>query len=77
MPSTSKPYNKRVTIIIDGKEVLRERCILNLLKGYVADHPEIELATDRAYKRMPDGSLRRIKPEDLPRKRKIIVEDRP
>ena len=76
MSSTYKDYNKRVTVTIDGKEVPRERCILPLLENYVADHPEIELASDRAYKRMPDGSLRRIKPKDMPKKkRRIIVED--
>ena len=76
MPSKFKPYNKRNFLTIDGKEVAKEKCVLNLLEGHVADHPEIELSSDRAYRRMPDGSLRRIKPENLPRQRKIIGEDR-
>jgi|GEM_PF-3752413 len=77
MPTTFKHYNKRSFIEIDGKQVLKERCVLNLLEGYIEDSPDIELASDRPYRRMPDGSLRRIKLEDLPKKRKIIVEDRP
>jgi hypothetical protein len=76
MPSKFKPYNKRSFIEIGGKQVPKERCVLTLLKGIVADNPDIELASNRAYRRMPDGSLRRIKSEDLPKKRKIIVEDR-
>ena len=77
MPSTFKPYNKRSFIEIGGKQVPKERCVLTLLEGHIADNPDIELSTDRAYRRMPDGSLRRIKPEDIKRGRKIIVEDRP
>jgi hypothetical protein len=78
MPSKFKSYNKRFFVTIDEKEVPKERCELTLLEGAVADRPDVLLATDRAYQKMPDGSLRRIQPKDLPKpSRKIIVEDRP
>ena len=74
MPSTFKPYNKRSFITVEGKEVPREKCVMSLLSGKIADNPDIELASDRAYRRMPDGSLRRIKPSDLPKPKRVIRE---
>ena len=74
MPSTFKPYNKRSFITIKGKEVPRERCVMSLLQGVVADSPDIELASDRPYRRMPDGSLRRISIKELPKPKRVIKE---
>ena len=65
MPSKFKPYNKRNFLTIDGKEELRERCALGLLEGKIEGHPDIEISSNRAYRRMPDGSIRRISNQEI------------
>ena len=58
-----KSYNKRNFVEIEGAQVDRENCVMNLLKTTVFGH-EVYLASNRAYKKMPDGSFRRVKREE-------------
>jgi hypothetical protein len=62
MPSTSKEYNKRLYVELpDGKggtkPVPRDKVCFTMRE---TDNPDIVLTSDTAYRRMPDGSLRKI-----------------
>lgn len=72
MPSTYKPYNKRQTVTINGKEV--DRTKVNFLLREVEEFPDTLLASDRAYAKMPDGSLRRIKGKPKPKTEMVKIK---
>jgi hypothetical protein len=62
MPSTSKDYNKRIYVDLpDGKgkmkAVPRDKVCFTLRE---TDQPDIVVTSDTAYRRMPDGSLRKV-----------------
>jgi hypothetical protein len=65
MPSKCKPYNKRFTTVISsGATVPVERRVFIPVgaKGLPRD---VVAASDRLYKQMSDGSLRRITSEQI------------
>ena len=66
MSSTYEPYNKREFVTAsNGKTIERENACFGLVQ-----HPEkkdVLLASDRAYKVMPDGSLRSMKMKKMKR----------
>lgn len=58
MGSVDKYHKREKVKLQDGKEIDRTKVAFNT---YPIPNTDIEVASDRRYKRMPDGSLRRIK----------------
>jgi hypothetical protein len=68
MPTTSKEYNKRLYVELpDGKLAPRDKVCFSLRE---TDNPDVVVTSDTAYRRMPDGSLRKI--GKLPKKEELV-----
>jgi hypothetical protein len=61
MSSTNKPFNKRSWATLpDGTHIPADKRAFNLVTD-LSLPKDVEVAHDRAYQRMPNGELRRVK----------------
>lgn len=69
-----KPYNKRITMEIDGKQVPRHRVVMVPVEGTHTDGTKLLKTSDRVYIKNADGSLRSLKNKISKKDRKKLRE---
>lgn len=78
MPSVFKSYNKRNFVdLAGGGRAERSKCVLELPTITDAEGREVVLANNRAYLRMPDGSLRKCQLKRPEPKPEMVKLERP
>ena len=75
MSSTFKPYNKRNFVDTPSGRAPREKCVLELEELSV-DNGVVLIASNQAYMRMPDGSLRKVKLKQREAPEEMVKLDR-